>query len=59
MDTLSTVHDAILFPAHAGVIPTTQPVTVKCLSFPRIRGDDPVNNWNAINANRFSPYTRG
>ena len=48
-----------LFPAHAGVIPPMRSEGVKGVSFPRIRGGDPVKAMLRSTICPFSPHTRG
>ena len=48
-----------LFPAYAGVIPSTIRVALRMLTFPRIRGGDPSACTRARQRVGFSPHTRG
>ena len=48
-----------LFPAYAGVIPPEYNAKVGGVTFPRIRGGDPVRWRAAEKAANFSPHTRG
>ena len=48
-----------LFPAHAGVIPMTNPHYHAPQAFPRIRGGDPPQAAHDLDKARFSPHTRG
>ena len=48
-----------LFPAYAGVIPSSFALDALPLSFPRIRGGDPFINRDFGKVSDFSPHTRG
>ena len=48
-----------LFPAYAGVILCAFFPLVHWMSFPRIRGGDPVHEYHQMMATAFSPHTRG
>ena len=48
-----------VFPAHAGMIPTTAGAQSKALGVPRARGDDPGYENYGVNYNLCSPRTRG
>ena len=48
-----------LFPAYAGVILELRDVYHKPVSFPRIRGGDPILPDIAQMTKIFSPHTRG
>lgn len=48
-----------LFPAHAGVIPRPAPPSSGRVSFPRIRGGDPLPGLGLLAQLCFSPHTRG
>lgn len=48
-----------LFPAHAGVIPSSVLRLSSAIAFPRIRGGDPTTRDIIDNQNHFSPHTRG
>ena len=48
-----------LFPAYAGVILNTPPSMAALMSFPRIRGGDPIGDWETDHPDNFSPHTRG
>ena len=48
-----------LFPAHAGVIPTTPLERFNELAFPRMRGGDPLGTHSARKYAAFSPHARG
>ena len=49
----------ILFPAYAGVIPDFNIGFFFCLTFPRIRGGDPLSTMVPKAVESFSPHTRG
>ena len=48
-----------LFPAYAGVIPGERPPLHPPATFPRIRGGDPKVTAKKVDAQNFSPHTRG
>ena len=48
-----------LFPAYAGVIPTTPAKCSVICAFPRIRGGDPDYELADYLIANFSPHTRG
>ena len=48
-----------LFPAYAGVIPSTCLWPVSNAAFPRTRGGDPSLQWAFCALHLFSPHTRG
>ena len=48
-----------LFPAYAGVILRLSSQSGFSLSFPRIRGGDPMCTYSATEHGYFSPHTRG
>ena len=47
------------FPAHAGVIPAGARYPLPHLSFPRIRGGDPIMYLVMNSVTNFSPHMRG
>ena len=49
----------MLFPAHAGVIPSVAYWASSWASFPRTRGGDPQNREGFFQVRVFSPHTRG
>ena len=48
-----------LFPAHAGVIPSSTPMMTPPATFPRLRGGDPLRLLVVTPGQNFSPPTRG
>ena len=48
-----------LFPAYAGVILSDRPLIIISVSFPRIRGGDPLQIAVILPPTSFSPHTRG
>lgn len=48
-----------LFPAHAGVIPSSTPMMTPPATFPRLRGGDSRKRMMIHHAPPFSPPTRG
>ena len=48
-----------LFPAYAGVIPDVLEEMVASVTFPRIRGGDPLSPSSSPPLVAFSPHTRG
>ena len=48
-----------LFPAHAGVIPTTGKTLKETLAIPRTRGGDPTAQSSQDFLGDYSPHTRG
>ena len=51
--------DAIVFPAYAGMIRLSSWTTFPQQSVPRLRGDDPLDAYHELYAERCSPPTRG
>ena len=48
-----------VFPAHAGMSPATNVAVEELRSFPRSRGDEPLDGVHQREIESFSPLTRG
>ena len=49
----------VVFPAYAGMIPSTEAPLRNADSVPRIRGDDPWTGALVLESRTCSPHTRG
>ena len=49
----------LVFPAYAGMSPTTETAALICARFPRLRGDEPAMLPTYTTLPPFSPPTRG
>ena len=50
---------SVLFPAYAGVIPLSVPLSFRLASFPRIRGGDPIHEYHRMIATALFPAYAG